>query len=176
MTEPGARGTFSATVTQWAIFDAYEDERMNAQGAVGTGATATAASSTVTSIAGPVLSGSFLKASETSKVVHEERFIYYLHVLFCNFTVLTLPNQGVEEPRNFIPIDHKGRSGARRDSTALQARSSLQANLHILERMVVLNATMAVALDAKYWDDPADQYQAEGTQVWRKRIGPEAEL
>jgi hypothetical protein len=51
---------------------------------------------------------------------------------------------------------------------SLQASSpmapSLRATLHVLERMVVLNASMAVALDLKYWDDPADQYQAEGNE------------
>jgi hypothetical protein len=41
MTEPAARGTFGATVTQWAIYDAYEEERTNNQqsgsGGVGVG-------------------------------------------------------------------------------------------------------------------------------------------
>jgi hypothetical protein len=71
MTEPAARGTFSATVTQWAIFDAYEEERANVQGtsaaAVVSASGSSSTSSTVVSTAtGPV--SNVPKTSDTSKV------------------------------------------------------------------------------------------------------------
>jgi hypothetical protein len=76
MTEPAARGTFSATVTQWAIYDAYEEERINTQGGSGvsTGTTASVASPNVgasvsANVSGPAGSAvSVPKPVETTKV------------------------------------------------------------------------------------------------------------
>lgn len=67
MTEPAARGTFGATVTQWAIYDAYEEERSNQGGSAASGVGGTGTSGIGTP-ASPALSVNAAKPIDTSKV------------------------------------------------------------------------------------------------------------
>lgn len=73
MTEPAARGTFSATVTQWAIYDAYEEERLGNQG-ISTSATQSLGSGgPTTSVGGGTTAANSVstiaKPADTSKVL-----------------------------------------------------------------------------------------------------------
>lgn len=83
MTEPAARGTFSANVTQWAIYDAYEEERMNAQQGGGNSVAANAASSSSANSAATTTAASgnaTLSKPEIIKV-----FLHFIYFMFAYF-------------------------------------------------------------------------------------------